>query len=127
MLKSFKELAAWQKAYSLCLEVYRITDRFPQREAYGLAAQMRRAAVSIPSNIAEGYRRHSRKEYLQFLTIAYGSTGELQTQLLLSKDLGFVQDGDFESLYGMVEEVAMLLFKLMDSLRIRRQNLNPEP
>jgi four helix bundle protein len=88
MLKNYKELKVWDKSYQLCLEVYRITQEFPKIEIYGLISQMRRAALSIPSNIAEGYGRKTITDYLRFLCIAYGSVCELETQIMLSGDLG---------------------------------------
>jgi len=92
MVKSYKELTAYQKAYQLVVLIYKMTSSFPKAELYGLTSQMRRSAVSIPSNMAEGYMRGS-KEYTQFLKIALGSAAELETQLSLSKDLGFCGDG----------------------------------
>jgi four helix bundle protein len=83
MLKSYKELIVWQKAYHLCLGVYRATKGFPKEEIYGLTSQMRRAAVSVPCNIAEGYGRKSTREYIRSLYIAYGSICELETQILI--------------------------------------------
>jgi four helix bundle protein len=82
MLKNFKELNVWQKAYQLCLEIYRVTRKFPKEEIYGLTSQIRRSAVSIPSNIAEGYGRKTTGEYIQALYVAYGSNCELETQIL---------------------------------------------
>ena len=87
--KSFKDLVVWQKAYRLVLEIYKITQDFPSSELYGLSLQMRKAAVSIPSNIAEGYGRKHKAEYEHFLSIAYGSLLELQTQYLLAVDLKY--------------------------------------
>jgi four helix bundle protein len=87
MLKSFKELTVWQKAYQLCLLIYRVTKGFPREEIYGFTSQMRRAALSIPCNIAEGYGRNTTPDYLRSLYIAYGSICELETQILLSVDL----------------------------------------
>jgi four helix bundle protein len=84
-LESYKELIAYQKSYQLTLQVYEITKKFPKEEIYGIISQMRRCAVSIPCNIAEGYRRGHRKEYIQFLYVAYGSCSELETLLSLSK------------------------------------------
>ncbi|MCJ7814188.1 MAG: four helix bundle protein, partial [Candidatus Atribacteria bacterium] len=81
--RSFKDLIVWQKAYGLVLEVYKITKAFPRSEIYGLTQQIRRAAISIPSNIAEGYGRKHKAEYQQFLSIAYASLLELETQYLL--------------------------------------------
>ncbi|MCX5697066.1 MAG: four helix bundle protein, partial [Candidatus Omnitrophica bacterium] len=87
--KSFKDLIVWKKAYTLVIEIYRVSKVFPKDEIYGLSQQMRRCSVSIPSNIAEGYGRYFDKEYKQFLSIAYGSLCELETQYLLSIDLGY--------------------------------------
>lgn len=81
MLKNYKELNVWQRAYHLSLEIYRITRTFPKEEMYGLSSQIRRAAVSVPSNIAEGYGRKTTPEYIQALYIAYGSICELETQI----------------------------------------------
>ena len=89
--KGFKGLIVWQKAYELVLEVYKLTGCFPKMEAYGLCQQVQRAAVSIPSNIAEGYgRKHNDKEYKRYLAIAYGSLCELETQYLLAVDLAYI-------------------------------------
>ena len=90
MLKNFKELKVWEKSYQLSLSIYKITTEFPNDEKFGLTSQVRRAAVSIPSNIAEGYGRRTRADYIKFLHIAYGSCCELETQILLSGDLGFM-------------------------------------
>lgn len=84
MLNSYKDLIVWQKAFDLSLMIYQITNEFPKFELYGLASQMRRNGVSIPSNIAEGYTRNNRGEYIQFLFIAYASGAELETQLLIA-------------------------------------------
>lgn len=108
MLKSYKELAAYQKAYQLVLKVYDLTGAFPKEETFGLTSQMRRCAVSIPSNIAEGYVRGS-KEYLQFLKVALGSATELETQLSISKDLGYADDEICTEVLSLNEEVIKLL------------------
>ena len=84
-LNSYKELIVWQKAMDLTVEIYRLTGLFPKSELYGIVSQMRRAAVSIPSNIAEGFARKYTKEYNQYLSVAYSSTQELETQLILSE------------------------------------------
>src|SRR4030067_3372359 len=91
MLKNYKELKVLEKSYQLCLDVYKITMSFPKEERYGLTSQIRRAAVSVPSNIAEGYGRKTTREYIQALYIAYGSNCELETQILLSADLGYIK------------------------------------
>jgi len=93
MLKNYKELKVWQRSYQLCLEIYKITKRFPNGERYGLTSQIRRAAVSVPSNIAEGYGRKTTQEYIRFLYIAYGSNCEMETQILLSGDLDYIETG----------------------------------
>jgi len=116
MLRNYKELKVWQKAYELCLRIYKVTTTFPKEERYGLTSQIRRAAVSIPSNIAEGYGRKSTGEYIQALYIAYGSQCELETQILLSGDLGFIESKTLRQLQERVEEVERMLKGLIKSL-----------
>ncbi len=116
-IRSYKDLIAYQKAYELALKIYKMTKDFPKIEQFGLVSQMRRASVSIPSNIAEGYRRKHRKEYIQFLNIAYGSSGELETQISLSHDLTMLGDNNFNTIQRLNEEVSKLLFKLIKSLK----------
>ncbi len=108
-MKSFKELKVWQKGIELVAMVYKITASIPDEEKYGLRAQMRRAAVSIPSNIAEGHLRKTAKDFRQFLSIARGSCAELETQIIIAHKLGFVQDGDFNKLSPKVEELSKML------------------
>ena len=103
MLKNFKDLKVWQKSYQLCLLIYKATKEFPKEEIYGLTSQIRRAAVSVPCNIAEGYGRKTTREYLRSLYIAYGSVCELETQVLLSGDLGYMKNDrleDLQKIYG---------------------------
>jgi four helix bundle protein len=110
-LKSFKELIVWQKAYKLVLEIYKITNNFPKSETYGLAGQIRRAAISVPSNIAEGYgRKHN--DYHRFLSIAYGSLLEIETQYLLSIDLGYINKN--EKVEGLLKEIGSMLYRMMN-------------
>jgi len=115
-MESYKDLIAYQKAYKLAFEIYQMTQKFPKEEIYGLSMQMRRAAVSIPSNIAEGYRRGSRREYVQFLRIAFGSYSELETQISLSADLKLLSNEDRVLLLELVDDVGRLLTKLISSL-----------
>jgi four helix bundle protein len=115
--KGFKQLVVWQKAYELTLETYRLSKLFPQKEMYGLTSQMQRAAVSVPANIAEGYERKHRKEYLNFLHISRGSLGELETYLSLAKDLGYLTSDDFEQIDGKRIETGRLLRGLIKSLQ----------
>ena len=101
----------------LVKEVFLATDKFPKSEMYGLISQMRRCSVSIPSNIAEGYGRKSKKEYSQFYSIAYGSTLELETQLIISKELAFVDIKDFQRINSLLEEVAKMLNFMTSKMR----------
>ena len=95
MNKPHKKLDVWTSAMDLTQHIYQVTDRFPMKEQYGLSNQIKRAAVSIPSNIAEGAARHSKKEFIQFLHIAKGSLSELDTQLELAKRLEYVRDTEW--------------------------------
>ncbi len=119
MLKNFKELIVWQKAYQLCLDIYRATRGFPEDELYGLTSQMRRASVSVVSNIAEGYGRKTTADYLRSLFIAYGSVCELETQIMISTDLGHFskQKEKCESLMDDLAEVERMLKSLIRSLQ----------
>lgn len=96
--KDFKELLIWQRAHVFALDVYRVTDSFPNAEQFGLTNQLRRAAVSVPSNIAEGFERNSSKDFSHFLVIARGSLSEIKAQLLLAKDLLYVSPEECEEL-----------------------------
>lgn len=116
MLNSYKELIVWQKSIDLIVQVYNITKSFPKEEIYGLTSQMRRAAISIPSNIAEGFSRKHRQEYSQFIRIAFGSGAELETQLIIVKRLGFVSDKVLEDINSLLQEVMKMLNKLSASL-----------
>lgn len=117
MLKNYEELKVWQKSYQLCLDVYKATKSFPKEEKYGLTSQMRRAAVSVPSNIAEGYGRKTTPEYIQALYMAYGSNCELATQIQLSHDLGYIKTEHINGLQGSVSEVERMLKALINSLK----------
>jgi carbamoyl-phosphate synthase large subunit len=114
--KHYKDLKVWQKAMVLAKVIYQITAKFPPEERYGLTAQMRRAAVSIVSNIAEGQARKGRGEFLQFLSHAYGSSAELESQLLLSRDFGFCNVEDFSIAAGLIDEEQKMLSALRRSL-----------
>jgi four helix bundle protein len=115
MEDGFKSLIVWQKSMLLARETYEFTESFPQKERYGLADQMRRAAVSTPSNIAEGNRRSSRKDYAQFLHIAHGSLAELETQLLLARDL--YPNITSDKLLGLAQEISRMLFVLIRRIK----------
>lgn len=109
-INSYKDLIVWQKSVELVKEVYSLTSRFPKSELFGIVSQIRRASVSIPSNIAEGYGRRSNKEYLQFFTIAYGSALELETQLIISQELSFAKNEDYERVSSLLSEVIRMLY-----------------
>jgi four helix bundle protein len=115
-MQSYKELIVYQKAYQLSLLVYQVTRIFPKTELFGLVSQMRRSAISIACNIAEGYRRKYRKEYIQFLHVAYGSCSELETLISLSFDLGMTEQETFAKMKDLETEVSKLLRKLILSL-----------
>ena len=110
------ELKVWKKSYQLCLDTYKITTGFPNDERFGLTSQLRRSAVSIPSNIAEGYGRRTRGDYIKFLHIAYGSCCELQTQVLLSIDLSYIKKEIGVEITGKIKEVERMLKSLITSL-----------
>lgn len=116
MLKNYKELNVWQKSYRLCLEIYKASQGFPKEEIYGLTSQMRRAAVSVPSNIAEGYGRKTTPDYVRASYISYGSTCELETQVMLSGDLGYVNNETIVELQKDIGEVERMLKALIKSL-----------
>ena len=118
---TYEDLKVWRLAMDLVLEVYCATSSFPKHEIYGLTSQMRRAAVSIPSNIAEGKGRFSRKELLQFLYHARGSLLELQTQITIARKLGFLTPGDGKKLTDLAAEVGRLLNGLVN----RFQSFDP--
>ena len=118
MIKSHKDLIVWQKGVDLVLTVYQLTKGFPREEVYGLTSQVRRAAISIPSNIAEGRSRWTRKDFSQFLRIALGSGSELETQLLLAKRLSFITEIDYNKAVGQLEEVMEMLNAMITKLNL---------
>ncbi len=119
MLKSYRDLKFWDKAYALSLSKYRLTRDFPARERYVLVTQMRRAAVSIPSNIAEGYGRGFTQEYIRSLRIAFGSNSELETQVMLSRDLKYLLLASAGQLVQDICEVELMLKALLNKLAAR--------
>lgn len=114
LLRSHLDLEVWQCSMDLAADIYAITTRFPREEVYGLSMQMRRSAVSIPSNIAEGAARHSRKELVQFLHVALGSAAELETQVLLARRMGFLSEGEP---IDKLDRVRKMLIALLRSLK----------
>lgn len=119
MIHSYKELIVWQRAMELVTEVYAVTERFPKDEKYGLISQMRRAAVSVPSNIAEGRHRGTKKEFVNFLRIALGSVGELETQLEISKRLPSIELPNCEHMESLLLETEKMLRSMITKLNPR--------
>lgn len=114
-MTTHKDLNVWKKSMNLVLLVYKFTTQFPKEEFFGLVSQMRRASISIPSNIAEGHGRNSEKELIRFLFISLGSASELETQLLLSNKLSFLNEEDFNKLNDINNEVIKMLVALIRS------------
>ena len=108
-IKSFTDLEVWKEAHKLVLMIYRLTKSFPKEETFGLTSQVRRSAVSVTSNLAEGFSRHSSKEKIQFYSISHGSLTELQNQLLIAKDIGYLDHDGFRQLSNQSVTVHKLL------------------
>jgi four helix bundle protein len=118
-IKTFRDLIAWQRAMQLAKEVYKATSLIPDSERFGLTSQMRRAAVSIPSNIAEGHGRQSLQDYIRFLKTARGSLMELQTQMLLAQDLGFIRSaGELTDLLSETDRVLQGLIRSLEKVQL---------
>lgn len=117
LVRTFRDLIVWQKAMRFVTELYRGTRCFPKEEIYGLTAQIRRSAVSIPSNIAEGFGRRSTDDYLRFLQIGVGSLFEVQTQLEIAKNLEFLATNEFEKLYEATREIERMLVSMIHKTR----------
>ena len=120
-MQRFTELRVWQRAHAAVLQIYRVTQRFPEEERYGLTAQLRRAGVSVPTNIAEGSKRRSRQEYARFLNIAEASLSESEALLLLARDLQFMEGDCADSLILELEEIAKMLCGLREKVERRER------
>lgn len=116
MIKSYKDLDVWKRSIALVKKIYMITKNFPKEEIYGLTNQMRRCAVSIPSNIAEGKTRQHANEYIQFLYIALGSCAELESQIIIAKELKYLKESETEDL-NELDEIGKMLRGLINNLR----------
>ncbi|HLZ41682.1 MAG TPA: four helix bundle protein [Candidatus Sulfotelmatobacter sp.] len=123
MAGSYRDLVAWRKAMILVVQVYRATRTFPKDELYGLTSQLRRAAVSVPSNIAEGQARYSRREFHHFLSNARGSLAEVETQIMLAADLTYLPPKDAETLLLKSAELGRILNGLIASTRSMAQGI----
>ena len=117
MVQSFRDLSVWKKSMQMAVAVYRLTEGFPKEEIYGLTSQMRRAAVSIPSNIAEGHGRLGSNEYRQFLGVARGSNFELQTQLEIARALGKGDCKLIDEAEGLSHEVGKMIYGILGAIK----------
>lgn len=115
-MSTYKDLNVWNLSYKLALLVYGVTRNFPKDEVYGLSSQIRRAAISIPSNIAEGSKRATKKDFSQFLRIAQGSGAELEVQLLLAKDLGYINNLEYTEITSLLDSVMKMLTMFIKKL-----------
>ena len=123
-ITSYKDLKVWQISMDIAEQVYRLTEAFPKQETYGLTSQLQRAAVSIPSNIAEGHTRDSTKEFLQFISIALGSLAELETQLMLAERFKYLDNNNLTAILLKTEETGRMLRSLQRTLKAKL-NSNP--
>ena len=115
-IKNFQDLRIWKKGIEVVKDTYILTKKFPKEEIYALTSQMRRSAVSIPSNIAEGFRRYHNKEYKQFLYIALGSCAELETQIIIAKELNYINDNYKIEVIEKIKYICRMTIKLIQKL-----------
>lgn len=116
-IKSFKQLKIWQKGIEIVKDIYTLTKQFPKEELYGIPSQMRRSAISMPSNIAEGFKRYHSKEYSQFLHIVLGSAAELETQLIIAKELGFINEEKLNDISEKLDHISKMISSLLNKLK----------
>lgn len=121
-MANHKELKVWQASVDLVTDIYSLSNLFPKDDLYGLTSQMRRAALSIPSNIAEGCGRNHDKELIQFLYIALGSYSELETQIIVAKNIGYIKELDFNQLTEKLAEVGKLLVGFINSIKNKNKH-----
>jgi len=115
-INDYRDLVIWQKGLELSLNLYKVTKSFPQEERYGLISQIRKAAVSVPSNIAEGQARYSKKEFVRFLYFAKGSLAELDTQCIMAKELEYITENTYKGLSSKIDELQRMIFSLIRKL-----------
>ncbi len=125
-VEGYRDLVGWQKGMDLVVEIYRLSAKFPKQEVYGLTSQIRRAAVSIPSNIAEGHDKATRGEFIQFLGHAKGSLAEVETQVIIAQRLEFLSAAEAEGLVARVRELRRIVSGLLNALK-KRSSLPPPP
>jgi len=119
-MNRFKDLKVWQLAMEFVTLIYKLFNKFPKEERFGLCAQMSRSAVSIPSNIAEGAGRNSKKEFKHFLSIALGSAFELETQLIISKNLDYLNQTDLDAMLPKIQHIQNMISKLMNTIEVSK-------
>ncbi len=119
-MKDFRQLKVWEKSHQLALAIYKETKKFPKEELYGLTSQIRRASMSMPTNIAEGCGRNTDKDFARFIQISMGSASETEYQLILARDLEFISQNSYEKLHTDVEEIKRMLASLLKTLRADR-------
>ena len=120
MLSNFKDLDIWKRAILLVKTIYKITKKLPKDEQYGLISQIRRASVSVPSNIAEGFKRRSDKEFAQFLNISLGSLAELETQIIISCELDYIKEKESDAIIEEIESINRMISKLYKKLKSKK-------
>ena len=121
-MRPHEKLDVWKRSVAMVTTVYEITQTFPTDERYGLVSQIRRAGVSVPANIAEGAARQSEKEFCQFLSIAQGSASELETELLIAKNLGYLSPENYDRIYEEINVIARMMVGLSKSIKNRSGN-----
>lgn len=124
MIRRYRDLDVWKKSIQLVKQVYKISENFPKHETYTLTSQMRRSAISVASNIAEGHARNYTKEYIRFSEISYGSLAELETQVVIAFELNYITQEELDELFAKSSEIGKMLNGLLTSLA---RKLNPEP
>src|ERR1051325_10539090 len=117
-IKSFTDLDAWKEGHKLVLEIYKATQKFPKEEVFGLTSQLKRAAVSLTSNIAEGFSRHSYKEKCQFYSVALGSLTEIQSQLMVARDIGYIKKEEFEPFEAQTVKISKITNGLIKKITL---------
>ena len=116
-VRSFQDLLAWKKSIDLVKPIYKLTSKFPKSEDFNLTSQIRRATISVSSNIAEGSSRKSKQEFIRFLNVSYGSLSEIESQLLVSKELEYLSDKELKEIFNKTSEIGKIINGLIESLR----------
>ncbi len=115
-IRTYRDLDIWKKGIEVVKDVYKLTEKFPKQEMYGIVSQMRRSAISIPSNVAEGFKRYHNKEYRQFLYVTLGSCAELETQITIAKELKYIQENEEAILLEKLDHIGRMISNLLKKL-----------